>query len=79
MQNEHLDVHYEPENPVDKYAVCVLKVKDAVGHLKKGDAGRCVKAIFYFPRSHAETKCVTSKVAGKMVQSWRWTRIKCFL
>ena len=26
----------EPENFVDKYAVCTLKVDEVVGHLKKG-------------------------------------------
>ena len=26
----------EPENVVDKYAVCVLSGEDVVGHLKKG-------------------------------------------
>ena len=51
-QNEHLGVRCEPENPVDKYDACVLKGKDIVGHLKKGDTGRFAKTIhvFYFIR-----------------------------
>ena len=63
-QNEYLNVRSEPENPLDKYAVCVLKDTDFVGHLKKGDTGRFSKTIFYFLRSHSEAKCV-AKVTGK--------------
>ena len=63
-QNEHLDVRCEPENPVDKYAVCVLKRKEVIGHLKKGDTGRYAKTIFYFLRSHPEAKFVAT-VTGK--------------
>ena len=51
-QNEYLNVRSEPENPLDKYAVCVLKGADIVGHLKKGDTGRFSKTIFYFLLSH---------------------------
>ena len=63
-QNECLNVRCEPENPLDKYAVCVLKGADIVGHLKKGDTGRFSKTIFYFLRSPLEAKCV-AKVTGK--------------
>ena len=62
---EELEVHCEPDNVVDKYAVC-LKTKDGkiVGHLKKGKSGRFAKTIFYFLRSHAEAGC-TAKISGK--------------
>ena len=63
-QNEYLNVRCEPENPLDKYAVCVLKGADIVGHLKKGDTGHFSQTIFYFLRSHSEAKCV-AKVTGK--------------
>ena len=63
-QNEYLNVRSEPENPLDDYAVCVLKGADIVGHLKKGDTGHFSKTIFYFLRSHSEAKCV-AKVTGK--------------
>ncbi len=45
-QNEYLNVRSEPENPQDKYAVCVLKGADIVGHLKKGYTGRYSKASY---------------------------------
>ena len=62
---EHLEVQYEPENPVDKYAVC-LKASDGiiVGHLKKGKSGCFAKAIFCYLRSHLQANC-TAKVIGK--------------
>ena len=58
-QNEYLN-----ENPLDNYAVCVLKGADIVGNLKKGDTDRFSKTIFYFLRSHSEAKCV-AKATGK--------------
>ena len=33
--NEVLQTRGEPENPTDKYAVCVLKDGKVVGHLKR--------------------------------------------
>ena len=64
-QGEYLDVRCEPENLVDKYAVCVKNGNETiVGHLKKGKTGRFAKTIFYFLRSHPEAKC-TAKVTGK--------------
>ena len=63
-QNEYLNVRSEPENPLDKYAVCVLKGADIVKHLTKGDSGSFSTTIFYFLRSHSEAKCV-AKVTGK--------------
>ena len=41
----------EPENFVDKYAVCTLKVDEVVGHLKKGKTCRFAKTVFYFLRA----------------------------
>ncbi len=35
-----MNVSCEPEICLDKYAACVLKSADIVGHLKKGDTGR---------------------------------------
>ena len=60
-----MEVHCEPENVADKYAVCVKTGNGAtVGHLKKGKTGRFAKTIFYYLRSHPEAKC-TAKVTGK--------------
>ena len=55
----------EPENPVDKYEVC-LKTSNGtiVGHLKKEESGRLAKTIFYYLRSHPQANC-TAKVTGK--------------
>ena len=62
---EHLEVQCEPENLVDKYAVCLKTGNGAtVGHLEKGKSGRFAKTIFYYLRSHPEAKC-TAKVTGK--------------
>ena len=62
---EHLEVQCEPENPVDKYAVCLKTSNGAiVGHLKKGKSGRFAKTIFYYLRSHPQANC-TAKVTGK--------------
>ena len=41
----------EPDNRMDKFAVCVKINEKIVGHLKKGTSGRFAKAIFYFLRS----------------------------
>ena len=62
---EHLEVQCKPENPVDKYPVC-LKTRNGtiVGHLKKGKSGRFAKTIFYYLRSHPQANC-TAKVTGK--------------
>ena len=62
---EHLEVQCEPENPVDKYAVC-LKTSNGtiVGRLKKGKSGHFAKIIFYYLRSQAQANR-TAKVTGK--------------
>ena len=62
---EHLEVQCEPENPVDKYAVC-LKTSNGtiVGHLKKGKSGRVGKTIFYYLQSHPQVNC-TANITDK--------------
>ena len=57
ISNEVLQTRREPENPTDKYAVCVLKDGKVVGHLKKGSNGGFAKTIFYFLRSDTYAKC----------------------
>ena len=62
---ERLEVQCEPENVVDKYAVCLKTGNGAtIEHLKKGKSGRFAKTVFYYLRSHPEAKC-TAKVTGK--------------
>ena len=65
ISNEVLQTRKEPENPTDKYAVCVLKDGKVVGHLKKGSNGRSAKAIFYFLRSDTYAKCCI-KITGRL-------------
>ena len=48
---ESLDAQIEPNNPADKYAVCIRKSGKVVGHLKKGGTGRFGKTIIFFPES----------------------------
>ena len=62
---EHLEVQCEPENPVNKYAVC-LKTGNGItgGHLIKGKSGRFPKTIFYYLPSHPEVN-FTAEVTGK--------------
>lgn len=64
--NEELRTRTEPENVVDKYAVCVLLGEDAVGHLKKGKSGRFAKTVFYFLRADKTGSCSVI-VRGKPV------------
>ena len=64
--NEILETQRQPDNPTDKYAVCVLKDARVAGHLKKGCNGRFAKTIFYFLRSDAYAKC-SVRISGKPV------------
>ena len=50
---EQLDVLMEPDNRMDKFAVCAKTNEKIVGHLKKGTSGRFAKTIFYFLCSDA--------------------------
>ena len=61
---EKLNVLMEPDNRVDKFAVCVEKDQTVVGHLKKGDSGKFAKTIFYFLRSDTYCNCY-AEVSGK--------------
>ena len=45
---EKLNVLMEPDNCVDKFAVCIKKDQTVVGYLKKGNSGKLTKMIFYF-------------------------------
>ena len=43
----------EPENPVDKYAVCVKKEDKVVGHLPLEEKRKFAKSVFNFLRVDA--------------------------
>ena len=63
-QGKQLGVSMEPDNQMDKFAVCVKIIEKIVGHLKKGTSGRFTKTIFYFLRSDAYSSA-WAKVTGK--------------
>ena len=45
---EHLEVQCEPENPVDKYVVCLKTSNGTIdGHLKKEKSGRFAKTVLF--------------------------------
>ena len=64
--NEELETEMEPDNVMDKYAVCVKKKTCIVGHLPLGKNGKFAKTIFYFVRAEqdAEYKVV---ITGKEI------------
>ena len=54
----------EPNNPMDKYVVCVKKENKIVGHLPLGKSGKFAKTVFYFLRADELSSCkivVTAK------------------
>ena len=62
--NEGLTTAMEPNNVVDKYAVCVKKNNVIVGNVPLGKDGRFAKMIFYFLRADRYAECkviITSK------------------
>ena len=54
---ETLSTEREPGNLVDKYAVCVKKNNEIVGHLQLGKDGKFVKTVFYFLRADEYGSC----------------------
>ena len=59
-----LNLLMEPNNLVDKFAVCVEKYQTVVDHLKKRDSGKFAKMMFYFLRRDAYCNCFV-EVSGK--------------
>ena len=57
VMNEKLAALMEPDNEVDKYAVCVKKENVVVGHLPLGKNGKFAKMIFYFLRADQYATC----------------------
>ena len=54
---EFLSCDREPENPMDKYALCVKKENKIVGHLPLGKSRKFAKTIFYFLRADELSSC----------------------
>ena len=59
---ESLDAQIEPNNPVDKYSVCIRKSGKVVGSLRKRTTGRFAKTIFFFLKGdpYSKAKTITS-------------------
>ena len=55
--NEIVSTEREPGNLVDKYAVCVKKENEIVGHLPLGKDGKFAKTLFYFLRADEYGSC----------------------
>ena len=63
---EFLSCEREPDNPMDKYAVCVKKENKIVGHFPLGKSVKFSKTIFYFLRADELSSCKIV-VTGKPV------------
>ena len=55
--DEIVSTEREPGNLVDKYAVCVKKENEIVGHLPLGKDGKFAKTVFYFLRADVYGSC----------------------
>ena len=55
--NEKWTTVMEPDNAVDKYAVCIKKNNVIVGHLPLVKDGRVAKMMFYFLRADRYAEC----------------------
>ena len=64
--NEELETEMEPDNVMDKYAVCVEKNNFIVGHLPLSKNGKFAKMIFYFLRADQDAECKVV-ITGKEV------------
>ena len=74
-EGKELDVLMEPDNLIDKFAVCVKINEKIVGHLKKGTSGMFGKKIFYFLRSDAYSsawlKLLVKGIILVMEREWK--------
>ena len=64
--NEELETEMEPDNVMDKYAVCVKKNTSIVRHLPLGKNGKFAKMMFYFLRADQDAEC-KGVITGKEV------------
>ena len=54
---EFLSCEREPDNPIDKSAVCVKKENKILGHLPLGKSGKFAKSLFYFLTADELSSC----------------------
>ena len=78
--NEELETEMEPDNVMDKYAVCVEKNTSIVGHLPLGKNGKFAKMIFYFLRADQDAECkVVITVKEVNLGDWDGMQVPCKL
>ena len=63
---ESIDAQIESNKPVEKYAVCIIKSRNVVGHLKKGANGRFAKTIFFFLKGGPYSKAKKNNIWAQM-------------
>ena len=78
LNEEFLSCEREPDNPMDKYAVCVKKENKIVGHLPLGKSGKFAKTVFYFLRAVELSSCKIV-VTGKPVNLGDGMQVPCKL
>ena len=78
--NEEMEIEIEPDNVMDKYAVCVKKNTFIVGHLLLGKNGKFAKMIIYFLRADQGAECKVV-ITGKEVNlgDWDGMQVPCKL
>ena len=59
LTEEFLSCEREPDNPMDKYAVCVKKENEIVWHLLLKKSNKCAETIFYCFRADELSSCKT--------------------
>ena len=55
--NKELETEMDPDNVMDKYAVCVKKNTSLEGHLPLCKNEKFAKTIFYFLRADQDAEC----------------------
>ena len=64
---------------MDKYAVCIEKNRNVVGHLPKGKYGRFSKTIFFFLRADEYGSCKVRINKSKAINRGDGMEIECTL
>ena len=78
--NEELETEMEPDNVMDKYAVCVEKNNFIAGHLPLSKNGKFAKMIFYFLRADQDAECkVVITVKEVNLGDWDGMQVPCKL
>ena len=57
VKEEVMDTRMEPENPTNKYTLCLENNGKVVGHLTKENNGHFSKMIFFFLRADKYESC----------------------